>query len=271
MPTAPAGQAEPSDLCSRPAVGTLYDANGDKSQITWQFPEETPVAILINSVSYAVMMATPADLRDFALGFLSSEAVLRDAGKIRGILEMPVESGISVDVAVDESAIDTSRLARRTIEGRSGCGLCGVEEIEAAVRPLPRLSRNWAPRADVIRTAAAALHDAQPMNRFNKSVHGAAWVSPDGTIQLVREDVGRHNALDKLIGALIRGGLAPSSGFVLMTSRCSYELVQKTVTFGIGALVTVSAPTALAYELAIKSGLFLASLGPQKSVAIFNS
>jgi FdhD protein len=185
------------------------------------------------------MMATPADLRDFAVGFLAGEGIVPDPERIEGILVMPVEGGIAVDVAVPESAISQDRLSRRTIEARTGCGLCGVEDIQSAVRPLQRLDRSWSPSSDAIERAAKALGDQQPMNRLNRSVHGAAWVSKEGEILLVREDVGRHNALDKLIGALFAKHLDRQSGFVLMTSRCSFELVQKTVTAGIGALITV--------------------------------
>lgn len=250
-----------ADLCSRPASGEQTTASGTQT-ITWQLPEETPVALQINSVPYTVMMATPADLRDFAVGFLVGEGIVPDPTKIQGVLVMPVDGGMAIDIAVPEEAIDTTRLSRRTIEARTGCGLCGVEEIESAVRPLQRLERSWAPSSDAIRRAAKGLSEEQPMNQFNRSVHGAAWVSKDGEILLVREDVGRHNALDKLIGALYTKGIDRTDGFVLMTSRCSFELVQKSVTAGIGALVTVSAPTVLALELATNANLFLAALGP---------
>jgi FdhD protein len=216
------------------------------------------------------MMATPADLRDFAFGFLVGEGILKDPKQIRGVLEMPGEDGVTVDVAVPETALETSRLARRSIEGRTGCGLCGVEDISSAVRPLPKLTRTWSPSPKAIERAVKDLNAHQPMNQFNRSVHGAAWVSKAGDILLVREDVGRHNALDKLIGALLRDDRDLQEGFVLMTSRCSFELVQKTVTAGIGGLVTVSAPTALALELAKKSNLFLAALAKGNPV-IFNS
>jgi FdhD protein len=263
--TQPKGGA---DLCSRPASGELTTTSGTQT-ITWQLPEETPVALQINSVPYTVMMATPADLRDLAVGFLTGEGIVPDPAKIQGVLVMPVEGGIAVDVAVPEDAIDSTRLARRTLEARTGCGLCGVEDIESAVRPLKALARTWTPSSDAIRHAAEALQKQQPMNQFNRSVHGAAWVSRDGEIQIVREDVGRHNALDNRIGALCVAGLDLESGFVLMTSRCSFELVQKTVTAGIGALVTVSAPTVLALELATNANLFLAALGPGGPV-VFN-
>jgi FdhD protein len=260
---------EGAELCSRSAAGEVQTGSGPQSVI-WQLPDETPVALQINSEPYTVMMATPTDLRDFAIGFLAGEGILKDWRDIRGILVMPVEGGMAVDVAVPETALETSRLARRAIEGRTGCGLCGVEDIASALRPLPTLTRDWAPSADAIRHAAARLSAHQPMNRLNRTVHGAAWVSRGGEILLVREDVGRHNALDKLIGALLSKGNDLTDGFVLMTSRCSFELVQKTVTAGIGALVTVSAPTALALDLARKSNLYLASLGPSGPV-VFNS
>jgi len=269
MPKAVTQPNAGTELCSRPAIGTVTVA-GSTHSVTWQLPEETPVALQINSEPYTVMMATPADLRDFAIGFLVGEGIVKNPRDIQGVLVMPVEGGMAVDVAVLEGALEKSRLARRAIEGRTGCGLCGVEDIASAIRPLPTLARTWAPTAEAIRRAAAGLAEHQPMNRFNRSVHGAAWVSHDGEFLLAREDVGRHNALDKLIGALNVRDYDREGGFVLMTSRCSFELVQKTVTAGIGALVTVSAPTALALDLARKSNLFLAALGPGGPV-VFNS
>lgn len=269
MPKVISQQGGDKSFCSYPALGETV-VGGTLQPVTWQLPEETPVALQINSEPYTVMMATPADLRDFAFGFLIGEGILKNPHDVRGVLVMPGEDGITVDVAVPETALEISRLARRSIEGRTGCGLCGIEDIASALRPLPILDRQWSPSADVIERAAAALFQHQPMNQFNRSVHGAAWVSRDGEIRLAREDVGRHNALDKLIGALLVKNEDLKSGFVLMTSRCSFELVQKTVTAGIGALVTVSAPTALALDLARKSNLFLAALAKGKPV-IFNS
>jgi FdhD protein len=250
-----------AELCSRPAIGEV-SSGGSTQSVTWELPEETPVALQINSEPYTVMMATPADLREFAIGFLIGEGIVKDPRKIQGVLVMPVEGGMAVDVAVPETALEMSRLARRAIEGRTGCGLCGVEDISSVVRPLPKLQRTWAPSTDAIRRAERGVAARQPMNRVNRSVHGAAWASREGEILVVCEDVGRHSALDKLIGALQLKGEDRQGGFVLMTSRCSFELVQKTVTAGVGALVTVSAPTALALDLARQSNLFLASLGP---------
>jgi len=269
MPNVISQQGGDESFCSYPALGETRVA-GTAQAVTWQLPLETPVALQINSEPYTVMMATPANLRDFAFGFLIGEGILKNPKEIRGVLVMPGEDGITVDVAVPENALETSRLARRSVEGRTGCGLCGIEDISSAVRPLPTLARTWSPTPEAIERAVLDLNEHQPMNRFNRSVHGAAWVSRNGEIKLVREDVGRHNALDKLIGALVRDNYDVCDGFVLMTSRCSFELVQKTVTAGIGGLVTVSAPTALALELARKSNLFLAALAKGKPV-IFNS
>lgn len=260
----------PDALCSRPAEGVTHDAKDGRSKVTWQLPEEVPVAIQINSAPLTVMMATPADLTDFGVGFVLAEGVVAQRADIRGVLAMPVENGLTVDVAVDESALDTKRMPRRSIEGRSGCGLCGVENIADVVRVTKPVPSAVHPTPAAILKAAAELPSLQAMNRLNHTVHGAAWVSLAGEILLVREDVGRHNALDKLIGALFQSKTDFASGFVLMTSRCSFELVQKAATVGIGALVTVSAPTVLALEIAQKARMFLASLGGS-GVVVFNS
>ncbi|MEE8098500.1 MAG: formate dehydrogenase accessory sulfurtransferase FdhD [Hyphomicrobium sp.] len=259
----------PLSLCSRPAEGTALDAEGQQSALTWQLPEEVPVALQINSTPYTVMMATPANLADFGVGFALGEGIVEKHEHIRGVLAMPVENGLAVDIAVDEDALDAARMPRRSIEGRSGCGLCGVESIADVVRVTKPVPQGERPTPAAILKAAAGLQELQPMNRLNHSVHGAAWVSLAGKVLIVREDIGRHNALDKLIGAMFQAGTDLSTGFVLMTSRCSFELVQKAATVGIGALVTVSAPTALALEIAQKARMFLAALG-DRGVVVFN-
>lgn len=273
MPKQPALDADASALCSRAQTGELRRLDGASGEVTrevvWQIPEEVPVALQINSQPYTVMMATPADLRDFAIGFLIAEGVIVSASDVNGVLVMPVEKGIAVDVAIDERRIDGSRLTRRAIEGRTGCGLCGVEDIADAVRPLTALSARIAPETAAVLKAVRDFPHRQTMNRVNHTVHGAAWVSASGDIKLVREDVGRHTALDKLIGAMARAKTDPKSGFVLMSSRCSFELVQKTVTAGIGALVTVSAPTALGLDLAASANLYLAALAGD-GILVFN-
>ncbi len=249
--------------CSITVPGTL-----EGTRTTWLLPEEVPVAILINSTSYAVMMATPANLQDFAVGFALSEGLVRHWSHVTNVLVMPSGDGFAVDVAIDEAHLVRERMVSRTLEGRVGCGLCGIEELEDAIRMPP--GRVHAARLDAraIALAFADLPKHQPMNAVNRTVHAAAWCSPVGEIKLAREDVGRHNALDKLIGAMAQEHIRPD-GFVLMSSRCSFELVQKCALAGIGALATISAPTALAHRLAKQAGLKLAALS-QQGVMIFD-
>lgn len=250
-------------LYSVPAHGFI---NGTPT--TWHLPEEVPVALLINSTSYAVMMATPADLQDFAIGFALSEGLVAHVSHIGNVLVMPSGEGFSVDLAIAENNLIRERMIARSIEGRVGCGLCGIEEMADAIR-MPNLKLN-APRHEIAAVARAfeALPAHQPMNALNRTVHAAAFCSVDGAILMAREDVGRHNALDKLIGAMARQHMKPI-GFVLMSSRCSFELVQKCATVGIGALATVSAPTALALKLAKQAGLHLAALS-KAGIMIFD-
>ncbi len=269
MPTEPAKPSDDAALCSRAAAGEVRFADGSAEPFSWQLPEEVAVALQINSEPYTVMMATPANLRDFAIGFMVAEGLIVSPSAIQGVLVMEVEGGMAVDVAIAPDALDSLRMVRRAIEGRTGCGLCGVEDIASAVRHLKPVTRTSAPAAAAILKAAQALPGKQLMNRLNRTVHGAAWVSNDGDILVVREDVGRHTALDKLIGAMIQNRIDFDTGFVLMSSRCSFELIQKSVTAGVTALVTVSAPTVLARDLAQSSNLFLAALGAG-GVAVFN-
>ena len=263
-------QSGEAATCSRAATGQVLTPDQPARAITWALPEEVPVALQYNSSAFTVMMATPADLQDFAIGISIAEGIVTSARDISGVLVLPVENGITVDIAVEENLLDTGKLGRRSIEGRTGCGLCGVEDIAAAVKPLKPVHGHKVPGAAAILKAASALPALQPMNLRNRTVHAAAWVDLNGDIKLVREDVGRHNALDKLIGALAQTDIDRSSGIVLMTSRCSYELVQKCAFAGIGAIATVSAPTALALDLARASKVFLAALGAG-GVVVFNS
>jgi FdhD protein len=254
-------KGEDEKLCSISAIGAINGA-----PTTWHLPEEVPVALLINSTSYAVMMATPADLEDFAVGFTLSEGLVAHASHIDNVLVMPSGDGFSVDIAT--SHLIRERMISRSIEGRVGCGLCGIEDMADAIR-MPD-GKLHAPQFDTLAVARAfdALPDHQPMNALNRTVHAAAFCAVGGAILLAREDVGRHNALDKLIGAMGRGQMKPD-GFVLMSSRCSFELVQKCAAVGIGALATISAPTALALRLANQAGLHLASLS-KAGIMIFD-
>jgi FdhD protein len=257
LPGGPSPQRGRDENCSVDATGTL---NGVRT--TWALPEEVPLAILANSQSYAVMMGTPADLADFGTGFFITEGLVAHGSHIRNVLALTSGEGMSIDVAVDEKNLLRERMIPRSLEGRVGCGLCGIAEMDDAIRMPGAKLKPTLMTVAAIEKAFAMLPQHQPMNTVNKTVHAAAWCSTSGDILLAREDVGRHNALDKLIGAMARQHIDPNQGFVLMSSRCSFELVQKCAMAGISGLATVSAPTALALKLARQAGLKLASVSP---------
>jgi formate dehydrogenase accessory protein FdhD len=195
-------------------------------------------------------LVTPADLEDFALGFSLGEGILGSARDLYDCELMPVPQGIEARLTLSSARFAALKERRRTLAGRTGCGLCGVESLVALERPLVPIGRTCTPARGAIARALAELPRHQALFRRTGGGHAAAWVGADGPVQLVREDVGRHNALDKLIGALVRRGLSPEAGFALCTSRASYEMVQKAMSAGIGLLVAVSAPTAAAVRLA---------------------
>ena len=245
----------------------------DGKPTIWLLPEEVPVSIHIDSAAYAVMMATPADLEDFAIGFVLSEGLVAHASHIRNVLVIPSGEGWTADIAVAEGKLLRERMALRSLEGRAGCGLCGITEMEQVIR-MPQTHAGAArPRLDPAAVARAfdSLPSFQPMNAVNRTVHAAAWCQADGSILLAREDVGRHNALDKLIGALLRGGTDPSSGFAAVTSRASYEMVHKAAAAGIPLLSAVSAPTALAVRTARDAGLTLIGFARQDRHTVYAS
>ena len=221
---------------------------------------EAPVSVEVGGIGYAVMMATPTDLEDYAVGFALSEGLVETPDQIDRVDVHPVEGGWALRLWVPPArkAIALERARQRVSE--SSCGLCGIENIEQVLRPLPPLAARIATDRGAIAAALAALTDHQPLGRATGAVHAAAFCAPTGEIRCAREDVGRHNALDKLIGALARGGIDPATGFILLSARCSYELVEKTVRAGCPMLVTISAPTSLAAERAAQAGLTLVAL-----------
>lgn len=235
-----------------------------KSQ-QWHLAREVPVAFIYNGHPHAVMMATPQDLEDFAIGFSLSEEVVTERGAIEDIYIEQDEEAFRVFLSIDETKTGPGYQQKRTIAGRTSCGLCGVAELEAAVRVSPNKHAHvTAPAPEVLIRSLQSFHQAQHIHKVNYSVHGAAFYTMDGELLLMREDVGRHNALDKLLGALALRSPAPQ-GYVVMSSRCSFELVKKAVAFGLCGLVTISAPTSLALEIAKKSNLFLACQdGPER-------
>jgi FdhD protein len=221
--------------------------------------EEVPVAIEVNGIGYAVMMATPADLEDFAFGFLQSERL----GRPIDVEVHRAEQGHIVRATVADGEAVIERVRHRTTD--SACGLCGIDNLEAALRPLPRVEAGAPIEPAAIFRAASALRDWQPLNGLTGAAHAAALCGADGAIRLAREDVGRHNAFDKLIGAMARAGMGWEGGFALLSSRCSYELVEKAAIAGCPMLVTVSAPTSLAIARAAEAGLTLISLARDDS------
>lgn len=221
--------------------------------------EEVPVALEYNGISHAVMLATPADLEDFAVGFSLSEGIVDAASDIYGIDVESGAQGITVKVEIATGAFVELKGRRRTLAGRTGCGLCGTESLDEVMRIAPPVhsEASFDPRA--FEHAFAALHRRQALLRDTGATHAAAWMRADGEIALVREDVGRHNALDKLAGALARSGQEDvAHGAVIVTSRASYEMVQKTAAIGAGVLAAVSGPTAMAVRLADTAGITLA-------------
>lgn len=231
---------------------------------------EAPVSIEVGGIGYAVMMATPADLEDYGLGFALSEGLVETADQIERIDAHPVEGGwaLRLWIPAERKAAALERARQRVSE--SSCGLCGIENIEQVLRPLPPLTARIATDRIAIAAALAALCGHQPLGGATGAVHAAAFCSPTGQILCAREDVGRHNALDKLIGALARAGIDPATGFILLSARCSYELVEKTVRAGCPMLVTISAPTSLAAERAAQAELTLVALARTDSVLVIN-
>jgi FdhD protein len=218
---------------------------------------EAPVALEFNGLSYAVMMATPRDLEDFALGFALTEGLIDGRGELYGVDVVPVANGVEVRLDVAAATEFRMKERRRNLSGRTGCGLCGTESLDQVLRAMPQA------QPPVVRTAAVAealrsMGSRQPLQRLSGAAHAAAWCDRSGGVVLVREDVGRHNALDKLIGAMVRAAVDARDGFVAVTSRASVEMVQKTLMAGAGLLVAVSAPTALAVRVASAHGLALA-------------
>jgi len=232
----------------------LVTPDGAHRDVRRALAEEVPVAIEVNGIGYAVMMATPADLEDFAFGFVQAERL----GRPLDLDVFRAEQGFIVRVTVADGEAVIERVRHRATD--SACGLCGIDNLEAALRPLPPVAAPSMAEPTAVFRAASMLRDRQPLNAATGAAHAAACCTAEGDIRLVREDVGRHNAFDKLVGAMAREGLGWDGGFALLSSRCSYELVEKAALAGCPLLAAISAPTALAVERARMAGLTLAAL-----------
>jgi len=244
-------------------------ADGSVEAVSRDVPAETAVGLAYDSAPYVVVMASPADVEDLAVGFTVTERVAPFAAIERVSVSTQPE-GLLADVLLTRSAgVELAVARRRTLESRSSCGLCGVETLREAVRPIAAVGEGPKVTRAAIQRALAALEVGQALGARTRATHAAAWADAEGAVRLVREDVGRHNALDKLVGAALRAGLDPAQAFILITSRCSYEMVEKAAAAGVSILVAISAPTALAIAQAEKAGLTLVALARADGHTVF--
>ena len=232
--------------------------------------EEAPVALVYNGIAHVVLMATPADLPELALGFSMSEGILQQAREAYDIEVQQGCNGIEVHLEIASERFQALKARRRSMSGRSGCGLCGIDSLAAVQTALPKVMRGSVIQAADIQTALADLHKHQHLRSQTGAAHGAAWVE-QGIIRHAFEDIGRHNALDKLAGALARTDIDVTTGMVLLTSRVSVEMVQKTAVIGAPLIASVSAPTALAVRMATAAGITLAAIARHDGFEIFTN
>ncbi|WP_338242597.1 formate dehydrogenase accessory sulfurtransferase FdhD [Aurantiacibacter hainanensis] len=249
---------------------TQFSADGSQEPISRQWVPEVPVALEYNGLSYAVMMATPHDLEDFARGFALTEGLARTPGDITDIAIAEVDHGWIARAQLTGLGIEKLTERVRTRVAESSCGLCGIENLEAVSAPLPPVAAHHPLDPQAIFAALARLRDHQPLTAKTGAAHAAAYCSAKGAILHAREDVGRHNAMDKLVGALAAAAQPAGDGFILSSARCSYEIVEKAVRAGATRLVTISLPTSMAVERARAAGLSLWCLARDDSVLLVN-
>lgn len=236
-----------------------------------QLATETPIALQYNGISHAVLLATPTFLEDLAIGFSFTEGIIRSAQDIYDIEIEQDERGYVLNIEIASACLNQLKQRRRQLAGRTGCGLCGLESLNEVRRDLPPVaapSHTYTPVA--IFNALDQLKAKQPLHQITGATHGAGWADHTGAIQVVREDVGRHNALDKLIGHLLTQQVAAQEGLIVVSSRASFEMVQKTAALGVPALVAVSAPTTYAIQVADELGLLLVAFGREKQFSAYS-
>jgi FdhD protein len=243
--------------------------DGSWEQAHDEVAEEAPVALTFNSIPHVVMLATPRDLTDLGRGFALTEALVDAPAEIRAAELKQEDGALEVALSIPQERLTQLLARRRNLEGRTGCGVCGAQTVEEAIRkPAPVADGGQIPRRQLAQ-ALTELRGWQQLGASTGSLHAAAWVDWQGRIQLVREDVGRHNALDKVVGALLARGADRQDGFLVVTSRASYEMVQKAATAGVRMLVAVSAPTALAVRLARDANLTLVGFARETQQVVY--
>lgn len=245
--------------------------NDDAVAVEEEVAAETAVAFVYNGTPHAVMMASPLDLEEFAVGFTVTENIVANRNEIHAVRSRPRPEGIELDIRIAPDRHRELDRRQRALTGRVGCGLCGQQSLAQAVRRPPPVARTVRVMPEVVRRAVATLPVWQSLNRQTGSLHAAAWVSLSGEVLDVREDVGRHNAFDKLIGKLLNEGADFGEGLALITSRASHEMVQKAAAVGIQVLAAVSAPTALAVELANETGITLIAFARGERYTVYSA
>jgi FdhD protein len=256
--------AKPEDpFGTSPSLSTIREVpvqvweDGKSKDVQDVVVEERPVGLLYQGVPHVVMLASPADLEDLGVGFTWSEGIAQEPGDILSVGVSQTDDSLTVNLGISSRSFAALLRQRRNLAGRTGCGLCGVENVEDAIRTPKHVGDGLRISSDELHAQLSALQELQPVNARTGSVHAAAWALPGKGIQVVREDVGRHNALDKVIGALVRAGKNPGEGYFIITSRASFEMIQKAAMVGVSLVAAVSAPTALAIDVAVKNGVTL--------------
>ena len=256
----------PDPVVPAPRIAWRGDAAEDGVRLV---PRETPIALTYNRSTHAVMLATPADLEDFAVGFSLSEGIVEQAGDILEMDIVEVPDGIECRMDLATGRLEALTKRQRRLAGPSGCGLCGLDSLASAVRPAPTVPTGRAFTPAMVQDAMRSMPAAQTLNATTHAVHAAAFWTPEQGLVALREDVGRHNALDKLSGALARAGVLAADGMVLLSSRVSIEMVQKAATLGAPVIVAISAPTSLAIDVADRAGITLIGVARADGFEVF--